>query len=365
MAWMTGRSHWSRAVCVACGVVAGILACPANASARALLVADGTPALVLVELSTDSVAARIAMPGPVTAVAVRPFGATGYAAAGNTLVEIDIDARAERRRIVLPGAPIGGLASTRDGRLLALQGDRVTVIDPAGLGVGALDRARRDRPTADGRAIGEPRGRRARRRARRDPRARRTACCSYRARSRRGGCGDRRRRPNVGDGGPRSADDPRGIQSRFQTTHDQASSGHRRRTRVLAARRPAGGWRDGRRDGRRDRQSDPPYGAPAGGRPRPGPRVVEPRRHARVRRQRRRRVSLDRRRGERPQPRCAHAFRRHTRRCRRAARARTAPRHRRARHADRHGRAGPDDRTRRRRLPARWPRPRCHRRRPR
>jgi len=116
-------------------IVAGILVCAPAVSARALLIADGTPELPLVELSTDSVVARVPMPAAVTAVATSPFGGKGYAAAGNTLVEIDIDARTELRRVVLPGAPVSRLVTARDGRLIALQSDRATIVDPAGLTV--------------------------------------------------------------------------------------------------------------------------------------------------------------------------------------------------------------------------------------
>ncbi|MEJ7797764.1 MAG: calcium-binding protein [Solirubrobacteraceae bacterium] len=115
------------------GAVIGLLVLVPAASARVLLVAGGTPELPLIELSTDSVVARVAMPGPVTGVATSPFGGKGYAAAGTTVVEIDIDQRTETRRVVLAGAPVSGLVTARDGRLLALQGDRVTLLDPAGL----------------------------------------------------------------------------------------------------------------------------------------------------------------------------------------------------------------------------------------
>ncbi len=118
---------------VAAAALIGVLGCAWPASARVLLVGGGTPDLPLVELSTQTVVARIAMPGPVSAVATRPAGKTGYAAAGSTLVEIDIDARSETRRVVLAGTPVSQLVTTRDGRLLALQGDRVTIVDPAGL----------------------------------------------------------------------------------------------------------------------------------------------------------------------------------------------------------------------------------------
>ena len=72
-------------------MIIGVLVCAGPASARALLIAGSAAELPLAELSTDSVVARIAMPAPVTAVATSPSGALGYAAAGNAVVEIDID----------------------------------------------------------------------------------------------------------------------------------------------------------------------------------------------------------------------------------------------------------------------------------
>jgi len=127
------RAHRRCAASIALAIFGGLFAWAPSASARALLIAGGTPELALAELSTDSVVARFAMPTAVTGVATRANGGRGYAAVGNTLVEIDIDARTESRRIVLPGPPLSQLTSARDGRLLALQGDRVTMIDPASL----------------------------------------------------------------------------------------------------------------------------------------------------------------------------------------------------------------------------------------
>ncbi|MGI8623743.1 MAG: hypothetical protein ACR2NB_09730 [Solirubrobacteraceae bacterium] len=74
----------------------------------------------------------MAMPAPVMSVTTSPFGGKGYAAAGNTIVEIDIDQRTETRRVVIPG-PVSKLAAARDGRLLALQDKAVTLLDPASL----------------------------------------------------------------------------------------------------------------------------------------------------------------------------------------------------------------------------------------
>ncbi|HWI08560.1 MAG TPA: calcium-binding protein, partial [Solirubrobacteraceae bacterium] len=121
------------AVLAVAATAAGMLGLAPAAPGRALLVAGGTPELALVELSAGTVVARIPMPAPVAGVSTSPSGGRGYAAAGNTLVEIDIDRRAETRRVALPGAPVSQLVTARDRRLLALQGDRVTIVDPAAL----------------------------------------------------------------------------------------------------------------------------------------------------------------------------------------------------------------------------------------
>lgn len=102
-------AHLRRAAFVVVALVAVMCAVATPVSARALLVAGGGPDLPVAELSTDSVVARIAMPSAVSGVATSRFGGRGYAAAGNALIEIDIDARAEIRRSVLPGSPISQL----------------------------------------------------------------------------------------------------------------------------------------------------------------------------------------------------------------------------------------------------------------
>jgi Ca2+-binding RTX toxin-like protein len=128
-----GHGRLRGAAFLICSVL-GALACAPAASARVLLVADGGSDLPLLELSNDAVVARVPMPGPVTGVATNPLGGKAYAAAGNTIVEIDIDQRVETRRVVLAGPPITKLATAVDGRLLALQDDHLTLLDPTTLG---------------------------------------------------------------------------------------------------------------------------------------------------------------------------------------------------------------------------------------
>ncbi|HWI09355.1 MAG TPA: hypothetical protein VNT54_17790 [Solirubrobacteraceae bacterium] len=156
---MRSRSHGPsrcRRWLALAGALAAALACAQPASARALLVATGTPELWLVELSTNAVVAQLPMPGPVRSVAARPFGGRGYAAAGNSIVEIDIDGRTETRRATLAGAPISQLVTARDGRLMALQGDRVTLVSAASLAsAGTIALGRSGRQLAAGRRAGQ------------------------------------------------------------------------------------------------------------------------------------------------------------------------------------------------------------------
>jgi Ca2+-binding RTX toxin-like protein len=98
------------------------------ASARVALVATGTPELALLDVSTDQVVARLALPAPSTAVAVDSEGARGFVAAGATIVSLDVNERTESGRVADGGPPVTGLAVSPDGaRLYAVQGDRLRV----------------------------------------------------------------------------------------------------------------------------------------------------------------------------------------------------------------------------------------------
>src|SRR4051812_17961425 len=107
-------------------------AVPATASARVALVATGAQDVALLDVSTNHVVARVKLPGPSTAVAVAPDGATGFAAGGTALAAVDLgalpnaDAAPQRP---LP-APVAGLAvSPAGGRVYAAAGTILYVLD--------------------------------------------------------------------------------------------------------------------------------------------------------------------------------------------------------------------------------------------
>ena len=109
--------------------LAFVLAPLPAAQARVALVASGTPELVLLDVTSDRVVARIALPGPSTAVAVDGDGARGFVAAGATVVGLDVNERTEIARRALGSATIRGMAVSPDGhRLYAVQGRRLRVL---------------------------------------------------------------------------------------------------------------------------------------------------------------------------------------------------------------------------------------------
>ena len=99
------------------------------AQARVALVATGTPELVLLDVSSDTVVARMPLPGPSGAVAVNGDGTRGYVAAGAAIVALDVNERTEVSRAVHGSEPVWGLAVSPDGRrLYAVQGERLRVL---------------------------------------------------------------------------------------------------------------------------------------------------------------------------------------------------------------------------------------------
>ncbi|MEA2150838.1 MAG: hypothetical protein QOD69_2668, partial [Solirubrobacteraceae bacterium] len=109
---------------------------PAAAQARVALVATNTPELPVVDVSSDSVVARIPLPGPGLAVAVTREGSRGFAAAGSTIVAVDVDERTEIARSTHGTAPVTSLGLSPDGRrLYAVQGPRLRVLDARTLGL--------------------------------------------------------------------------------------------------------------------------------------------------------------------------------------------------------------------------------------
>jgi hypothetical protein len=109
---------------------------PATAQARVALVATQTPELPLVDLTSDHVVARLALPGPGGAVAVSRDGSRGFVAAGAAIVAIDVNERTELTRRAHGTAAVTSLAVSPDGRrLYAVQGPRLRILDSATLGL--------------------------------------------------------------------------------------------------------------------------------------------------------------------------------------------------------------------------------------
>ena len=109
---------------------------PTAAQARVALVATGTPELPLVDVSSDDVVARIALPGPGLAVAVAREGSRGFVSAGATIVAIDVNERTEITRNAHGSAPVTSLGLSPDGRrVYAVQGPVLRVLDARTLGL--------------------------------------------------------------------------------------------------------------------------------------------------------------------------------------------------------------------------------------
>jgi Ca2+-binding RTX toxin-like protein len=119
---------------IAALVLLSVGAAPAVAQARVALVATQSDELPLVDMSSDRVVARLALPGAGRAVAVSRDGTQGFAAAGATIVSVDVNERTELTRRTHGSAPVTSLAVSPDGRrLYAIQGPRLRVLDAATL----------------------------------------------------------------------------------------------------------------------------------------------------------------------------------------------------------------------------------------
>jgi Ca2+-binding RTX toxin-like protein len=105
--------------------------------ARVALVATGTPELALIDVSTNEVVARLALPGPARAVVVSRDGQRGFVAAGTDVVVIDVNARTELLRAVVGVDQIADLVLSGTGATLyAIQGRRLVVLDAQTLAAG-------------------------------------------------------------------------------------------------------------------------------------------------------------------------------------------------------------------------------------
>ncbi len=129
---MARPPRWAAAL----AVLFAVLVAPVGASARVALVATGTPELAFVDVTTDVVAVRMALPGRARAVTVTRDGARAYVAAGAWIVAVDVNARTEVGRVALPGPEIGAVVvSPGGGRLYAVQGRRLVTLDTTTLRV--------------------------------------------------------------------------------------------------------------------------------------------------------------------------------------------------------------------------------------
>ncbi len=115
------------------GALTLLLALPAAASARAVLVAGGAPGLVSVDQSTGRVASPLGLGGPAVAVTTGGDGARAYVGAGRRVATVEI---ADRRTAGFTTLRIGvtALASSSNGsRLLAGRRGAVDVLVTAPL----------------------------------------------------------------------------------------------------------------------------------------------------------------------------------------------------------------------------------------
>ncbi len=112
-------------------LVAALAAFAPAASARVTLVATGTSELSFIDVSTSDVAGRLALPGPSRALAISRDGQRGFVAAGNEVVAVDVNARAELARSTLGAPAISDLELSPVGTsLYVVQGRRLAVLDP-------------------------------------------------------------------------------------------------------------------------------------------------------------------------------------------------------------------------------------------
>jgi len=118
-----------------CAAAVALLA-PASSSARVLLVAPGTPELTFVDVSSNGVIGRLALPGPARAVAIARDGRRGYVAAGSEVVAVDVNARKEMARTALGLPEITDVVLSRTGTsLYVVRGRQLAVMDAATLAV--------------------------------------------------------------------------------------------------------------------------------------------------------------------------------------------------------------------------------------
>lgn len=124
-----------------------LLALAPAAHARVVVVASGDRAATLTDVTTNKVAARIAVGGRTRAAAVAPDGTRAYVATGRRVVAIDLGTRAVAGTAVARGT-VTALAASSDGqRVYAARGGALEVIDAPTMTVrSAIALGRRSHP---------------------------------------------------------------------------------------------------------------------------------------------------------------------------------------------------------------------------
>ncbi len=131
-----GEVRFRGRLVAAAGVLLATLGAPQAASARVVLVATGLPELAFVDVRTNEVAARLALPGPSRAVAISRDGERGFAVAGSEIVAVDVNARTEVGRVALGPPEISDIELAPVGTTLyVVHGRRIAALDPVTLAV--------------------------------------------------------------------------------------------------------------------------------------------------------------------------------------------------------------------------------------
>jgi DNA-binding beta-propeller fold protein YncE len=114
-------------------VCAALLLLPATTQARVVVIAADRPEAALLDVSTNAVAARVALPGRAKAVATTNDGSRAYLAAGRGITAIDLGTRAVAGRAALPARATTVATSPDGARVYATHGRALAVIDAATL----------------------------------------------------------------------------------------------------------------------------------------------------------------------------------------------------------------------------------------
>ena len=109
------------------------LALPATAQGRVVVVAADRARAELLDVSSNTITGRVALPGQARAVATAPDGSRAYVTAGHGVSAIDLGARAVTATARLGGA-VTAVATSPDGaRVYATRGRALEVIDAAAM----------------------------------------------------------------------------------------------------------------------------------------------------------------------------------------------------------------------------------------